>query len=213
MPALNKKIKNVLFDLGGVLIDIDYNRTIQAFEALGFGDFDKMYSQYAADDLFIGLEKGMIGPELFYETILSKGKPGLTNEDIKQAWNSILLDFRSSSLGLLPELRKKYRLYLLSNTNIIHHQAFSEIFRNQSGLGRFEDYFDKAYYSHEMNMRKPDAEAYLFVVNDAGIQPEETLFIDDTITNIDAAEKLGFQTHLLEKGASIEGFFETGNLI
>lgn len=208
-----KKINNILFDLGGVLIDIDYNRPVQAFSQLGFHHFEEQYSQVAAGPLFIELEKGHISPDEFFQNLQELGPGSIPTEQLEAAWNSILLDFRLNSLALLERLQKKYRLFLLSNTNAIHHQAFSEIFQRLETGKKLDDYFEKAYYSHLIGERKPESSAFNYVVRDAGILPEETLFIDDTPENIEAAEKLGFRTIWLQKGSRVEDWEGTEWLI
>lgn len=204
------KIKNILFDLGGVLIDIDYKRPAEAFHKLGFRDFEQQYSQVAAGPLFLDLEKGLIGPDEFFQALQSMGPGQVSIQELEDAWNSILLGFRESSLALLEKIRKDFRLYLLSNTNAVHHRAFMEIFRKQTGRNNLDDYFDQAFYSHLIGERKPEPSAYLHVVHQAGIIPGETLFIDDTLENIDAAKKLGFQTIWLEKGTRVEDWEARG---
>ncbi len=189
--------KNLLLDLGGVLLDIDYNKTKDAFVALGFTYFNEMYNQYHSDELFTKLEKGEITPENFYEVILSTAPADITEEQIQRAWNAMLLSFRMKTIGYLPVLAEKYNLYLLSNTNAIHHQAFMKLYEEQKSDNVFDDFFIKAYYSHSIGYRKPNADIYKFVAKDAGIQPEETLFIDDSYNNIEAAMAVGYKTHLL----------------
>lgn len=206
-------IKNILFDLGGVLIDIDYQRPVNEFAKLGFADFDTHYSQHNADELFIRLEKGEISPEQFYQILQSSASAPVSFTQLEQAWNSILLDFRPDSISMLQKLRPKYKTYLLSNTNAIHHRAFSDMFEDMVANLALDDFFDKSYYSHLIGKRKPDAEAYQFVLDDAGIRAEETLFIDDTRMNIEAAAALGFRVHELKKGEKIEKLVKDMNLI
>ena len=136
-------IKNIIFDLGGVLLNIDYNKTIQAFNQLGIADFDKMYSQSTANLLFENLETGKITEEDFYAELKKVLPPNITNVDIKNAWNTMLLDFRQESLAYLITLKEKYKIFLLSNTNHIHLTAFRELFTRQTGRKSLDDYFDK----------------------------------------------------------------------
>lgn len=199
-----KPFKNIIFDFGGVLIDIDFNRSIEAFHELGFSDFEHMYSQFQADQLFRKLEKGEVQEKEFYQIMLKIGKEGLKDVDIKDAWNALLLNYRYDSLLHLLKLEKKYTLFLLSNTNKIHYDRFISYLPKVTGKPTLESYFTKAYYSFEMGMRKPDDVIYQFVAENAGIIPEETLFIDDSYPNIDTAKKLGFQTYLLQPGEKIE---------
>lgn len=197
-------IKNVIFDLGGVLLNIDYNKTSKAFKKLGASDFDAFYSQQGANELFEALETGNITEEDFYNTMQEHCYPGTSAEQIKAAWNAILLDFRNDSLQFLFQLKDKYKLFLLSNTNSIHQAAFNKIFETQTGLSSFDDFFTGAYYSHLIHRRKPYPETYSFVLQDAGISRNETLFIDDSPVNIDGAIEAGLKTHLLVPGEKIE---------
>jgi putative hydrolase of the HAD superfamily len=197
-------IKNVIFDLGGVLLNIDYYKTANAFKALGAADFDSFYSQAGANELFELLETGNITNEDFYKAMQSHCQPGTSNQQMEDAWNAILLDFRPESLQFLTALKNRYNIYLLSNTNAIHHQAFHQSFTREIGLQNFDDYFVKSYYSHQIHQRKPYATTYNFVLQDAGIAAGETLFIDDSIVNIEGANQTGLLTHLLLPNERIE---------
>lgn len=197
-------LKNIIFDLGGVLINIDYNKTATAFTELGVTDFRKMYQQYSADELFESLETGHTSEESFYDFMTKKGLKALKPLQVQEAWNAMLMDFRVESFKFLETLKKKYNLYLLSNTNVIHKGAFDKIFTAQTGFASMDSYFTKAWYSHMIGLRKPNENIYRFVLNDAGIVAEETLFIDDSINNIEVAAKIGIKTHLMLPGEKIE---------
>ncbi|MBC7537136.1 MAG: HAD family phosphatase [Ferruginibacter sp.] len=197
-------LKNIIFDLGGVLINLDFKKSTDEFRALGFLNFENMFSQFKADKLFEKLEKGLINSEDFYTVLLKVGKEGTNTEQLQHAWNSMLLDFRMESLAYLSELKKTYNLFLLSNTNAIHLRAFNNILKEQTGLDSLENFFTKSYYSHLVGLRKPNNDIFEFVLADAGININETLFIDDTKDNIEAAAKMGFKTHLLLPGEKIE---------
>lgn len=191
------QIKNVLFDLGGVLLDIDYQRTLDAFIALGFEHFENMYTQYSADKLFDKLETGHISNQDFYTQILKKAPAGLEENNIREAWNAMLLTFRADTLPFIKNLSKTHAVYLLSNTNAVHLEAVHQIIKRDTGITDFDSYFTKAYYSNLIGYRKPNADAFEFILDDAGLKAEETIFIDDSYNNIDAAAALGFRTHLL----------------
>lgn len=197
-------LKNIIFDLGGVLINIDYNKTGTAFKSLGYDNFNEMYSQYTADELFSHLETGHTAEEAFFKTMQERSVHALDSLRIREAWNAMLLDFRVESFDFLETLKDKYDLYLLSNTNGIHKEAFDKIFEAQTGKKSIDDYFKKAYYSHKIGLRKPNESIFRFVLQDAGIAPEETLFIDDSANNIEAAEKLAIKVHLLRPDERIE---------
>lgn len=196
-PYLWNMIKNVIFDFGGVLLNLDFNRTFRAFEELGFNDFEQKFSQYSADPLFRKIEKGIISPVEFYDGLRVLLKKNIGDNDLEFAWNAMLLDYRKPSLDFLIPLAKRYRLFLLSNTNKIHYDHFSKTLQEETGYLSLESFFTKTWLSHEIHLRKPDKETYEFVLNDAGIIANETLFIDDSYTNLPAAKELGIQTHLL----------------
>ena len=190
--------------MGNVLFSIDYKKTEDAFKALGYENFSEMYSQFTADDLFEKLETGKITTEEFYKKLISS-HAGVVNEiQITTAWNSMLLHWRLESLAFLKTLAKKYKLYLLSNTNDIHLAAVNNLLKQETGKESIDDLFTKAYYSHKINLRKPNADIFEFIAKDAGIDPQETLFIDDLENNIEAAVSLGFKTHLLLDSETIE---------
>lgn len=198
------KLKNIILDLGGVLLNIDYNKTLQAFKDLGYNDFEEMYNQYSADALFEQLETGNITNDEFYNKILKGREESVSKDQVTRAWNTLLLDFRLSTIEFLKELAKKYNLYLLSNTNAIHLEAFRKIFAEQTGYPDIDVFFKTAYYSNLVHLRKPNRNIFQFVLSDARIWPEETLFIDDSYNNIDTARNMGFKTHLLLPGEKIE---------
>ncbi len=198
------KIKNLLFDLGGVLLNIDYNKTADAFKKLGIHQFDEMYSQAGANNLFESLETGKISEEDFYKSIYQYCHPSTTQHQLETAWNAILLNFRIGSLNYLEQLPGKYNVYLLSNTNSIHSVAFHKMFNKETGKLNLDDYFIKAYYSHHIQMRKPYKETYHFVLNDAGINANETLFIDDSSINIEGAKEAGLEVYHLLADQRIE---------
>ena len=199
-----QNIKAIIFDFGGVILNIDYNKTSKAFTDLGVKNFDEMYSQKNANPLFHDLEEGKINEEEFYNAFRTSRQLKLTDQQIKKAWNAILLRYREEALQTLATIKNKYRLYLLSNTNSIHHKEFNKIFEDQIGSGSLNDYFDKAYYSHEIKLRKPGKDAYQYVLKENSLSPSETLFIDDSIQNIEAAKSLGLQTIFLKEGMKIE---------
>lgn len=196
--------KNILLDLGAVLLNIDVNKLKPAFEDLGVKDFNLVQQQLTEANLFDDLETGKISPDAFCESIRTASNLPLKDSDIISAWNALLLDFREDTMHFLIQLNKHYKLFLLSNTNAIHLEQFYKQLDNQLGKSSLDFYFDKLYYSHLVGLRKPDAAIYHFVLKDAGITAEETLFIDDLELNISAAAALGFQTHQLQDHERVE---------
>lgn len=189
-----QNIKNIIFDLGGVILNIDFKQTELAFAELGVGNFNQYYTLQSVSPLFEKLELGLLTPEVFYDEFRKVVKVSLTNEQIRDAWNALLLDFPPERIQFLEALNKKYKIYLLSNTNKIHYDAFIKIFDEQIGKGDFNKYFIKPYYSHEINLRKPERECFEFVLKKEKLNAKETLFIDDSETNVEAAKTVGINT-------------------
>lgn len=192
-----REIKNIIFDLGGVLLDIDFKKSTEAFKILGIKEFEKMFSQFKADELFEKLETGELNEPDFYSAIKKRTSLHITDAEIDEAWNALILNFRISSLEFLEKLAGKYRLYLLSNTNIIHLKFFKQLFTKETGKPSLDSYFTRAWYSNEINLRKPGTKIFEFILQQENLIAAETLFIDDTLSNIEAAQKMGFKTHHL----------------
>ena len=193
-----KKIKNILFDLGGVLLTIDYLRTEKAFIDLGVKNFAELYSQQKASPLFEQLETGEISNPDFYKQMRIASTIDLSNDEIEKAWCAMLGQFPAERLAWLEEMGFRYNVYLFSNTNRIHHEAFQKIYQQQTGKENFDDFFIKAWYSHDLGMRKPYPKAYRKLLAIENLQADETLFIDDSEVNITGAQKAGLQTIWLQ---------------
>lgn len=192
-------IKNLIFDFGGVLIDLDRQRCIDHFHRLGVEDVEQLLSLYQQQDFFHRYETGEISSDEFRAVIRSKTTQTLTDAQIDEAWNSFLLTIPEYKLEALLSLRQHYMVYLLSNTNATHWQYATErAFRMKAF--RVEDYFEQIFLSFEMGVVKPDAEIFKRVLAETGINPAETLFLDDSPANCRAAEALGINTHLTLPG-------------
>jgi glucose-1-phosphatase len=192
-------IKNIIFDLGGVIIDIRYNDTIEQFKRLGFNNFETIYNLIKQNQIFDNLETGKIQPQAF-RTELKKYQDHLTDTQIDLAWNAMIGEMPVNYIPLLKKIRQKYRTFLLSNTNAIHIDYFNRYLKKKFGYNPLPEMFEQTYYSHEMGCRKPDASAFEYVLKDAGLLASETLFIDDLEANIKAAQTLGIHTvHLVNQ--------------
>ncbi|MDP4188998.1 MAG: HAD family phosphatase [Bacteroidota bacterium] len=200
-------IKNIIFDLGGVVINLNVNLTTQAFVNFGFTDFNNMYTQLQQTELFNKLDKGLISPETFRNELRRYFSVNLSDEQIDQAWNAMLLDFPQENRKLIQQLSKQYRTFLLSNTNQIHLDYYFRFLKQQYGMDHFEGLFEKTYYSNEVGMRKPDQKIFEFVLNDSKLKASETLFIDDNLSNVEGAKKAGIQAYHLQKGENIQNIF------
>jgi len=191
-------IDTILLDLGGLLIDVDYHRTADAFNALGFDGFEAIYSKAQQDHLFDGFEIGALSPAEFRSRIRSLHGNGITDEQVYHCWNAMLGRIPPVRIDLVARLRQRYRVLLLSNTNAIHVPAFERIIAEDNGISDFRALFDGAYYSCEMGLRKPDAEAFHHVLARHGVEPMRTLFIDDSIQHVVGAREAGLQAEHLE---------------
>lgn len=187
-------IKHIIFDLGGVFLNINFQLTSQAFAKLGVTDFNNMFTQHYSNPLFELLETGKITEHEFYDAFREASKVALTNQEIKDAWNALLLDFPPERIQWLEQMAKKYNLYLFSNTNQIHYDCFMQQFEQVFNGKNFNDYFIKAYYSQDLGLRKPYPNAFEAILKEQSLNPADTLFIDDTIKNVEAAASLGMQT-------------------
>lgn len=199
-------VKNILFDLGGVLFHIDYQRTINAFKKLGITDFEKHFTQHQQNDLFDAFETGKINSAVFVKT-LKKSLPNCSEQQIIDAWNAMLIGLPQEHLDLLEALSKKYKLFLLSNANEIHIQFVNDFLKKNYNIPSVNQYFEKAYYSQEIRMRKPHKVTFEWVLKDAGIRAEETLFIEDTLQHIEGAKQTGLKTHCLKSNTAIISLF------
>jgi putative hydrolase of the HAD superfamily len=197
-------VKQIIFDLGGVLLNIDYSLTENAFIAAGVKNFPELYSQLQQSDLFDRWETGRMTPEEFVAAMKAASDTPLTTAQVLDAWNAMLLDFPIRRLQILQQIRNYYDLFLLSNTNEIHEETFNNTLMQAHGIPNIGVFFDKVYMSHRVGLRKPMPEIFMRVLEDNGLQAGQTLFIDDSPQHIKTANELGIQTIYLQKGMTIE---------
>jgi glucose-1-phosphatase len=194
----------IIFDLGGVILNLDYQLTEDAFVRLGLTDFKETYSQLQQTDLFDRFEKGEISSFHFINCLLDQLPFGRNANEVVHAWNAMILDFPADRLDWLMELRSNYRIFLLSNTNDLHIDAVRRALSKTVGHSRLEDYFDAVYFSCEMGLRKPDAEIFQEVCKMEGLDPVKTLFIDDSPQHIEGAIQAGLNAVHLPKGITVQ---------
>lgn len=201
-------INNIIFDFGGVIMDINIGKTITAFADLNVGlkadDIISSHKRFLYD-----LEVGNSTPEEFIN-IIYKEYPSASNVSDKliwDAWNALITSYDPERIAMLDKLKKYYNLYLLSNTNFPHRVKFKETYRRQFGEN-LEDLFVQSFYSDEMHLRKPDPEIYNQVIKTARINPATTLFIDDNEANITSAINVGLQGYHLTGNEKITDLFE-----
>ena len=201
-----KNYKNVIFDLGGVIININYNKTVNAFKKLGAESLDVVYSQKEQSSVFDLYETGKISSQEFINRILSHLPANTSPNQVVSAWNAMILDFPKRKLELLENVSKSQTIYLLSNTNDIHVE-FARRQLQKVSTRSLESYFQKTYLSQEIGMRKPHPETFQFVCDNANIDPSETIFIDDSIQHIEGAKTVGLNTYHLTNPEELYSLF------
>jgi putative hydrolase of the HAD superfamily len=191
--------KNILFDLGGVILDINVQATLQGFYELGFPATLMEYPNSMKTDVFFRYQTGKLNTVQFRNEIRKMAGIDMTDQAFDNAWNATLVRIPRERTELLKKLSGHYDLFLLSNTSELHVKVFEKMYLDTAGESMHR-VFKKIYYSHEIGWHKPDFEAWEYVIRDAGINPEETLFLDDDIHNIKASQELGFQAiHIHER--------------
>lgn len=200
----NENIKNIIFDLGDVILNIDVPIASLSFAKLSGREQAEILTIFKENDLFRQFETGLLD-EASFRNLIRKlvDSPDWTDEMIDTAWNSLLLDMPVERVELLKTLRSKYRLFLLSNTSSIHITQVNKILEAATGVKNLDELFDKVYLSYEMGIMKPDPDIYLQVLKEQNIKAEDTLFLDDNADNIKSAAQLGINTILVQKPVTI----------
>lgn len=199
-----KHIRHIILDFGGVIINLDYKKTEVAFGALGITDFAARYSQLQQTEIFDKLETGVATKAEFIKELRTIIGHQASDDQIVNAWNAMLLDIPLRRLQILQQLQLHFDMFLLSNTNEIHEEAFNKILKTQCGFNSMAVFFDKVYYSHRVGMRKPNKEIFQLILDQNSLDPAKTLFVDDSPQHIEGAKALGIQTIFLEPGMTIE---------
>lgn len=202
MTAQTLPVKNIIFDLGGVIINLHFDRMDAAFAELGIADLKAWLAVAENKLMFRQYETGKITTRDFAACIRASSAKAPDDDEIAAALNAMIGDLPAERIALLDSLKGKYRLFLFSNINDIHHRHIHGIYREQYARS-FDEHFEKAYYSHLIGRRKPDTESFLHVINDAGISAAETLFIDDLLKNVTGASLAGLQAIHLGPGQTI----------
>lgn len=193
-----KNIKNIIFDLGGVIINLDTKRTISEFNRLSYTRFENIYPQTNQTDIFDRFEKGTISQNAFFDELRKELNYQGEKANLIDAWNAMLLDVPESRLDTLVNAKQNYNTFLLSNTNETHVEVFERDLYYEHGVKNFEDYFDRVYYSCRVGMRKPNKEIFELVLSENNLVAEETVFIDDSIQHVQGAGSCGINAYLLE---------------
>ncbi|MFA6334263.1 MAG: HAD family phosphatase [Bacteroidales bacterium] len=195
-------IKNIIFDLGGVIVRLDKRTCIESFRKLGFQDFGKILNEFVQDGFFLDFEKGLISSEEFRSIIRKNLDREVTDREIDDAMADFLVEIPKDKLDTIYRLKNDYNVFLLSNTNPIAINVVKSYFKAE---GReMKDYFHKMFLSYEMKLAKPDIQIFIKVLEMTGIKAEETLFIDDGPANLESASKLGYKTLLVTQDSDLE---------
>ncbi|MDR0734029.1 MAG: HAD family phosphatase [Dysgonamonadaceae bacterium] len=203
-------IKNIVFDLGGVIVTLDRAEAVRRFKDAGLKNAEELLDAYHQKGIFLELEEGKLTKEEFYEAVRKEAGRDVSAEVVDRAWMGFLKEIPAYKLEMLETLRKKYKIYLLSNTNpVVMEWARSPAFSPQGkSIDRF---FDKIYASYQIGYTKPGREIFDFMFADACIRPSETLFIDDGTANVEMGKKLGMKTYLATNGEDFRKIFGTKN--
>jgi putative hydrolase of the HAD superfamily len=196
-------LKNLIFDLGGVLLDIEFKRTYEAFRDLGINNAYDPSNNPDILELFMSLEKGMYSVEGFHKRFrVMTGFDGC-NHDLDHALNAMIIGYKRERIERVQELSLKYNTYILSNTNAIHCEHYNWVLFKEFEIKNLNRIVKKAYYSHELGVRKPDPEIYEKMISDSGMKAKESLFFDDRQENLDTARDLGFEVMLVDERHTI----------
>lgn len=203
-------VKNIIFDLGGVILNIDYTLTLNAFSELRIKNPEAQFNQLKQTPLFDDYETGRIGSEEFRQGLRKYIPSQISDQELDKAWNAMLLDLPKERIILLERLGKEFRIFLLSNTNEIHILEFHRRLVEWFDMPDLSHIFEQVHYSYEMGMRKPDPEIFEAVIEQNGLAASETLFIDDSPQHIEGAKSVGLQAHFLSSDQNIVDFFTQG---
>ncbi len=206
-----KDIKNIIFDLGGVILDLSVRDTLWAFAQLSGKPMERVHDMFVASPGFEAYEKGLIDDRAFRDHVRELYALEVTDDDIDRCWNAMLRALPITKLRLLTRLKRDYRVCLLSNTNGIHLDYINNVLLPETtGERDLDAYFHRAYYSHRLLLRKPEPEIFLHVANDSDLRPEETIFLDDNLQNVEAATSVGMKGVFVDTDDFVIKYFDEG---
>lgn len=198
-------IKNIIFDFGGVIIPVEPMAYARGMIDLGCRDMSGLHERFIRENIYIRLEKGEMSPAEFRDELRSGLDNHASDEQLDKAWNLILGEIPPHRVKFLEEVKRICRTFLLSNTNKIHYDRYQEQFCRTYGYRSLDDLFEKAYYSFQIGLYKPDAAIFDHILKDSRLIPSETLFIDDNLSNVEAAKKIGLHVIHLSDGSEVSG--------
>ena len=209
---MSAKIKNIIFDLGGVVLDIDENIVYKELEKMGISTFELAHSKEFMD-IMSKFDTGIYtAPTFRKKTKAILGQEKMTDQKFDSIWNSMLLDIPRERIVALEQIRKHYKIFLMSNSNEIHYDLYVRDLQLRFGYNEFDELFNKSYFSFAEHLEKPDPRFFELILDHEHLLPEETLFIDDTAENINVAKSLGINTYHISREELVRNLFENGVL-
>ncbi len=198
----NNKITTLIFDLGGVIVNLDWERCVRNFKEIGVSEMDSLISTTLQRGFILEYERGEITSDEFRTEVRKYTDVDVSDDEINFAWTSLLVDVPEEKLQMLLDLKKKYRILMLSNTNELSYDFCERSFFSQNGH-QINDYFDKCYLSYKMGLNKPEPQIFEKLLAEEGLKAEECLFLDDGIHNIKTASTLNFNAEYIEPYSTI----------
>ena len=209
---MNSKIKNIIFDLGGVILDIDENVVYKELEKMGINTTELAHSKEFIE-IMSKFDTGIYTAPTFRKKMKSLlGLEKMTDQKFDSIWNAMLLDIPRERIEAIEKVKKHYKIFLMSNSNVIHYDLYVRDLQLRFGYNEFDELFNKSYFSFAEHLEKPDPRFFELILDHEGLQPEETLFIDDTEKNIKVAKSLGINTYHIRRDELVRNLFENGVL-
>ncbi len=209
---MSVKIKNIIFDLGGVILDIDENIVYKELEKMGISTSELSHSKEFID-IMSKFDTGIYtAPTFRKKTKAILGQEKMTDQRFDAIWNSMLLDIPRERIEAIEKVKKHYKIFLMSNSNVIHYDLYVRDLQLRFGYHEFDELFNKSYFSFAEHLEKPDPRFFELILDHEGLLPEETLFIDDTEKNIKVAQSLGIHTYHISREELVRNLFENGVL-
>ena len=209
---MNTKIKNIIFDLGGVILDIDETVVYKELEKMGIKTSELAHSKEFIE-IMSKFDTGIYTAPTFRKRMKALlGLEKMTDEKFDSIWNAMLLDIPRERVEAIEKVKTHYKIFLMSNTNVIHYDLYIRDLQLRFGYNEFDELFDKSYFSFAEHLEKPDPRFFELILDHEGLLPEETLFIDDTEKNINIAKSLGINTYHISREELVRNLFENGVL-
>ena len=209
---MSAKIKNIIFDLGGVILDIDEDIVCKELEKLGVSVTELFHSKEFMD-IMSKFDTGIYTAPTFRKKVKAFiGQEKMTDQKFDSIWNAMLLDIPRERIEAIEKVKKHYKIFLMSNSNVIHYDLYVRDLQLRFGYHEFVELFNKSYFSFAEHLEKPDPRFFELILDHEGLLPEETLFIDDTEANIKAAKSLGIHTYHISRDELVRNLFENGVL-